>query len=212
MITPTKDRLALLQALESVKTKTSKGLLAYAYSIKLYYPSSSDMSYDGIYGDTIQNLVGPAYAGAMADYFDCELKTHREDSSSLVTLGCWSSDDFDGPFVESRVYHKCRRMVVATLSTKGVELFSSSKASVPDMKIVDIYSVDMTDPKIFKLFEDDFEKLKDSWNRVQHTKGVETKYLALDHSANKKRWRMKQAAVRLLIGVDTLNSNPLFDL
>lgn len=213
MLLPTKDRLALIRSLKSIQISVNSagGILHHAHAIGLYHPSSADQNYCGIFGDTLQNIVGPAYAGAMADYFDVELKTHREESSSPVTLGYCSLDDFNDSFAKSRLFRKCKKMVVATLAGKDAPKFGHAYVTIPDMKIKDIYSVDLTKSSVFKLFENDFEKIKTSWNTVGHAKGVDTKYLILDESNGKRRWRMKQAAVRMLVGSDTLDENPLFE-
>lgn len=202
------DRMALTRSLEQVKdqNRRGKGILRLIYEAGLWTPTRNVAS--GVYGDAVQNLIGGAYTGPVADFGLSELKTRYAQTSSATTLGAYTDEDFNGDFIHSRIYKKIQKTVFAELGDH-YEPFIEGNVALPDRGIKSIFSLDLDNEIMFSIFEQDFNVYRDA-----AFAGIEpeyiTQYMFLEDSKAGKCWRLRPAAIRAIADADAFESNTLF--
>lgn len=208
------DRLAVIRKLQKLKylNKQGYGILYLGNDKKVWFPSQTNSS--GVWGDVTQNLVGKAYQGSIPDYMLSELKTFTNTSKSYISLGQFSPSDFhDQNFRDTRIFNKIKKVVFAELSEHTVP-FDNGLVKMDDRVITDIFSLDLENEELFKIFEADFKAIKAAFCPFNYKFAkIKSSYMSIEaihDRPNSFKWRLKQSAIQKIAGYDRLAGDEKF--
>ncbi len=194
-----KDRLAIMQDLDRISRKG--GILSQTHKTGKWRPKKSDLDNNGLIGRAIETLVGPTCEMADADYVKAELKTRDSRTHSMLTVCCFTDDELELPFEDTKIAHKLAHTVFAVHEPTG-GIFQYKELFFPERKLLRWYTLDLFNSSEL------YRELDDDWKSLQN--GTQGNYLMIEDERDtqyRRRLRLKKNFLKMIEGHENMDNN-----
>ena len=192
-----------MQDLDRISRKG--GILSQTHKTGKWRPKKADLDNNGLVGRAIETLVGPTYEMADADYVKAELKTRDNRTHSMLTVCCFTDDELELSFEDTKIAHKLAHTVIAVHELTG-GLFQYKELFFPERKLLRWYTLDLFNSSEL------YQELDDDWKSLQN--GTQGNYLIIEDERDtqyRRRLRLKKNFLKMIEGHENMTTNHMFE-